>query len=89
MKINKKEKTNKFNSIVGKLIEGTIVALESMDEDDNNYWMVGDFDGCEEPFTELDNDFDKTLVINIITGFVTFVPTEEKCKILNFELKEL
>ena len=90
MKINKKEEKNKFDTILGNIPEGTIVAIESMDEDnDNNYWMVNDFDSCEYPFAELDDDFDSLLVTNVITGFATFVSMDEKCKILNFELKEL
>ena len=51
--------------------------------------MVNDFDSCEYPFEELDDDFDRLLVTNVITGFATFVSMDEKCKILNFELKEL
>ena len=92
MKINKKEDKNKFNSILGNIPEGTIVALEGMDDNDgvdDNYWLVNDFDSCEYPFAELDDDFDSILITNVITGFATFVPMDEKCKILNFELKEL
>ena len=90
MKINKKEDKNKFNKVVGNIIEGTIVALESKEDDDNdNYWIVNDFDSCEYPFAELDDDFDSILVTNVVTGFATFVSMDEKCRILNFELKEL
>ena len=90
MKINKKEDKNKFNTILGNIPVGTIVALENMDEDDDdNYWIVNDFDSYEYPFAVLDGDFDRTLVTNVITGFATFVSMDEKCKILNFELKEL
>lgn len=82
MRISKKRKIE-YNYTLGRLKKGDIVALSSMDGENNNeYLIVAEEDSYPCIFDKRD-----IYVVQLATGILEYHPSDEKCRVLDAELK--
>lgn len=91
MEIKKKE--YEYNKRISDVDAGIVVAFEDIHEDDDNYYMVNDYDPYEiltcTSTLQSDVGKDYIMVTNLITGYTKFVSPYKKCRVVNLEVKEL
>ena len=91
MEIKKKE--YEYNKRISDVDAGIVVAFEDIHEDDDNYYMVNDYDPYEiltcTSTLQSDVGKDYIMVTNLITGYTNFVAPYKKYRVVNLEVKEL
>lgn len=91
MEIKKKE--YEYNKKISDVDAGIVVAFEDIHEDDDNYYMVNDYDPDEilTCASTLQGDKGKgyIMITNLITGYTNLVAPYKKCRVVNLEVKEL
>lgn len=80
MKVSKKRKVE-YNYTLGRLKKGDVVALSSMDGENNNEYLIV----AEDSYPCI---FDKDIyVVQLATGILEYHSSDEKCRVLDAELK--